>query len=202
MKKTLFTILLIFTIARSLACPMFAEEVAETPVDDVENTDVSVDTPPAAENAPEGEEKAATVLLTDWLADHFGDVAAAVGAVGMAVLVWMFKKGLLPAVLTSLVKVKENAEKSSGEFKEETKAVVALVDAAEKRLKDGVAKLDDLIKKYEAQQEATAEAYELQTDLVNYIMLNLRIPNELKAEISERSAAVKNAIEAAKPKGE
>ena len=202
MKKTLFTILLLFILAFSLACPMFAEEVAGTPVDDVESTDVSVDTPPTEENAPEGEEKAATVLVTDWLAEHFGDVAAAVGAVGMAVLVWMFKKGLLPAVLASLAKVKENAEKSSGEFKEEAKAVVALVDAAEKRLNDGVAKLDDLIKKYEAQQEATAEAYELQTDLVNYIMLNLRIPNELKAEISERSAAVKNAIEAAKPKGE
>ena len=200
MKKTLFTIFLLFVLVLSLACPAFAEEATETPGDTVENAGTSVDTPPAIENAPTGENEAATVLVTDWLAEHFGDIAAAVGAVVAAVLVWMFKKGLLPAVLKSLSHVKESAEKYSGEFKEGTKAVVELLECAERRLQDSEGKIDELLTRYQEQQNATAKAYELQTELINYIMMNLRIPNELKAEISNRTAEVKAAIEASKTK--
>ena len=96
--------------------------------------------------------------------------------------------------------VKETSEKYSGEFKEETKAIVALLECAEKRLLDSERKIEELLSRYQEQQNATAEAYELQTELTNYIMMNLRIPNELKTEISDRSAAVKAAIKASKAK--
>ena len=200
MKKTFFSILLVLVLVLSLTCPTFAEEATETPGDATGNTGTTVDTPPVPENVPESENEAATVLVTDWLAEHFGDVAAAVGAVVAAVLVWMFKKGLLPAVLKSLSHVKESAEKYSGEFKEETKAVVALLECAERRLQESDGKIEELLSRYQEQQNATAEAYELQTELINYIMMNLRIPNELKAEISNRTAEIKAAIEAAKTK--
>ncbi len=195
MKKLLifaFAMVLVITL---FCFPSFAEEATAEPTEEVGD----IVTPPSDET-PAEEDKAATVLLTEWLSTHFGDVAAAVGAVGMAVVVWMFKKGLLPAVLKSLGHVKDSSEKYSGEFKEETKALVQLIECAEKRLAESEAKLEELIESYQAQQDATAEAYELQTDLINHIMMNLRIPNELKTKISTDSANVKAALEAAKSK--
>lgn len=195
MKKLLivaFAMVLVIT----LSCfPSFAEEATTEPSEEVGDAVTS-----PTEEMPAEEDKAATVLLTEWLSTHFGDVAAAVGAVGMAVVVWMFKKGLLPAVLKSLGHVKDSAEKYSGEFKEETKALVQLIECAEKRLAESETKLEELIAAYQAQQDATAEAYELQTDLINHIMMNLRIPNELKTKISTDGANVKAALEAAKSK--
>ena len=199
MKKLLVLTLSLIITCCLFAIPSFAEGVAEDPVDGSEDVGEPLDTPTAEETLVE-EEKAATVLLTEWVSTHFGDIAAAIGAVGMAVVVWMFKKGLLPAVLKSLGHVKENADKYTGEFKEETKALVQLIECAEKRLAESETKLEGLVKAYQDQQEATVEAYELQTELINYIMMNLRIPNEMKAKISTDSASVKAALESAKTK--
>ena len=187
--KKILVLTIILLVVLSLICipPAHAAEV-EAPVE-----------PPVAE-APV-DDTTVSQVATDWLAEHFGDITGAVCTVGLAILAWLFKKALVPAVNTALQKVATKSEESHGAFLKETEAVRDALEKGRDKLEKCSARLDQAVEDWQKKTAAQSKAYELQTDLINYLMMNLRIPNELKIEVAERSAAVKAALDEANRAG-
>lgn len=186
MKKIIF---LIVTIA--LAISLFVLPASAVEAD--AGTDAIVDAAPT--EPPEAEaEQSNTQMLSAWITEHIGDITGSISSVGLLILSWFISKKLIPAVKDAVTNVATKSAAYEGAFKEK-------VDAVAGKLSEGVKHLEDCEKLISEQQEAlqkrieaNAKAYEMQTDLINYLFLNLRVPNDLKTEVAKRSEEVKAAI--------
>lgn len=187
--KKILVLTIILLVILSLVCipPAHAAEVEAT-------------TEPSGEETP-ADDATVSQVATDWLAEHFGDITGAVCTVGLAILAWLFKKALIPAVNVALQKVSAKSEESHGAFLKETEAVRGALEQGRDKLEECSARLDKAVADWQKKTAAQSKAYELQTDLINYLLLNLRIPNELKVDVAERSAAVKAALDEASKAG-
>lgn len=187
--KKILVLAIILLVILSLVCiaPAHAAEV-EAP------------TEPSVEETP-ADDATVSQVATDWLAEHFGDITGAVCTVGLAILAWLFKKALIPAVNAALQRVSAKSEESHGAFLKETEAVRGALEQGRDKLEECSARLDKAVEDWQKKTAAQSKAYELQTDLINYLLLNLRIPNELKVDVAERSAAVKAALDEANKAG-
>lgn len=188
--KKIIALIIVFLLALSLVClvPAHAAEIDEPAVE------------PDVEEVP-ADDATVSQVATDWLAEHFGDITGAVCTVGLAILAWLFKKALIPAVNVALQKVSAKSEESHGAFLKETEAVRGALEQGRDKLEECSARLDKAVEDWQKKTAAQSKAYELQTDLINYLLLNLRIPNELKVDVAERSAAVKAALDEANKAG-
>ena len=193
MKKIIFLIVTIALFVSLFALPAFAVESGS-------GTEIEEPTQPETTDIPaigENVEKSATQTLSAWITEHFGDITGSISAVGLAVLSWFMSKRVVPGVKKFADDVAAKSAAYEGAFKEK-------VDTVADKLADGVKHLEECEKLIEKQQaalqnriEANAKAYEMQTDLINYLFLNLRVPNDLKTEVAKRSEEVKAAIKEA-----
>lgn len=189
MKKIIFLAMII-----ALTLSLFVLPASAVEADAGEN--ITTDTAPI--DTPDAEaEKSATQTLSAWITEHFGDITGSLSAVGLAILSWFISKKLIPAVKDAVTNVATKSAAYEGAFKERVDAVAA-------KLADGVKHLEECEKLIAEQQaslqkriEANAKAYELQTDLINYLFLNLRVPNDLKSNVAKMSEEVKAAIKEA-----
>ena len=140
------------------------------------------------------EEKTITQTASEWLSDHYDDIVGSVAAGGLAILAFLITKVLIPAVNNAIKAAAERSKEAAASFNDKTSQTVELLEISGKYL-DSVAKdVEKMISDLEEKFAAQAKAYELQTDNINYLLMNLRIPNELKAEFSQRTEAVKAAL--------
>ena len=136
----------------------------------------------------------ATQTLSAWITEHVGDITGSISAVGLAILSWFISKRLIPAVKSAINTVATKSAASEGAFKEKVDAVAKLLEEGVKRLEETQKNLNEMQASLQKRIAANAKAYELQTDLINYLFLNLRIPNDLKTSINEKAEKVKEAI--------
>ena len=189
MKKIIF---LIATIALTLSLFILPASAVEADA----GTDAIVDTEPT--EPPEAEaEQSNTQMLSAWITDHLGDITGSISSVGLLILSWLISKKLIPAVKDAVTNVATKSAAYEGVFKDK-------VDSVASSLADGVKRLEGCEKRISEEQgalqkriEANAKAYELQTDLINYLFLNLRVPNDLKTEVAKKSEEIKAAIKEA-----
>lgn len=190
MKKIIF---LIVTIALTLS--LFVLPASAVEADAV--TDAIVDTAPT--EPPEAEaEQSNTQKLSAWITEHIGDITGSVSAVGLAVLSWFISKRFIPAMKKFADNVASKSAAYEGAFKEK-------VDTVAGKLSEGVKHLEACEKLISEQQaalqkriDANARACEMQTDFINYVFLNLRVPNDLKTKFAERTEEIKAAIKDAR----
>lgn len=187
--KKIIAILFAITILLSLsAFPVLASEAgagSET-VENASGTPESI--------APEEEQGSKTQTAAAWLTEHFGDITGAISSIGLTVLAWFISKKLIPAVKDAIKNVAAKSAASESAFSDKVDGVVSFLENGVKHLEECEARLNETREELQKRIDANAKAYELQTDLINYLFLNLRIPNELKAEVAKRSEDVKNAI--------
>ena len=194
MKKIIFLIVTIALTLSLFVLPAYAVEAdaVDSTVTDAPQTE-SLDT----EMTESGTEKSATQTLSAWITEHFGDITGSISAVGLAVLSWFMTKRVVPGMKKFADNVAAKSAAYEGVFKDK-------VDSVASSLAEGVKHLEECEKRISEEQaalqkriEANAKAYELQTDLINYLFLNLRVPNDLKTEVAKRSEEVKTAIKEA-----
>lgn len=187
--KKIIAILFAITILLALsAFPVLASEAgagSET-VENASGTPENI--------APEEEQGSKTQTAAAWLTEHFGDITGAVSSIGLAVLAWFISKKLIPAVKDAIKNVAAKSAASESAFSDKVDGVVSFLENGVKHLEECEARLNETREELQKRIDANAKAYELQTDLINYLFLNLRIPNELKTEIAKRSEEVKAAI--------
>lgn len=180
-KKNFFAIIVVVLLLALSVVPAYATEVDAT------------------EQTPTGEivtvpEKTITQTASEWLSDHYDDIVGSVAAGGLAILAFLITKVLIPAVNNAIKAAAERSKEAAASFNDKTSQTVELLELSGKYL-DSVAKdVEKMISDWEEKFAAQAKAYELQTDNINYLLMNLRIPNELKAEFSQRTEAVKAAL--------
>lgn len=192
MKRIIALIAALLVLVALLCLPVYAEE----------NTSPS-ETPAFFESEvfpPDRtlEDDTVTQNIAEWLTEHFSDIVSAATGVAMIAFTWAFKKVVVPAVTKAIQSVAQRSEASEKNFSEGVESAVCLLESCGKYLEECSHTLDKTTEEMQKKLVAQSKAYELQTDLINYLVMNLRIPNDLKAEIAERSAAVKSAIEEAR----
>lgn len=195
MKRIIVLTTLLLALIALLCLPAYATE--SNPADIPAASEGVTPSDPADTTEPPASDGAVTQSIAEWLTEHFSDIVSAATGVGLIVLTWAFKKGLVPFVTKTIQQVAQRSEAAEGKFDAGTKSAVSLLETCGERLEKCSEALDAANKKMQKKIAAQNKAYELQTDLINYLVMNLRIPNDLKAEVAERSAAVKSAIEEA-----
>jgi hypothetical protein len=93
--------------------------------------------------------------------------------------------------------VGDRSKASESAFSSKADHTVELLELAGNYLDSVSGNVEKMVAEWQKKAAAQGKAYELQTDLINYLLLNLRIPNELKAEVAQRAEAVKAAIKEA-----
>ena len=187
MKKTNFFAIIVAVLLLALSIvPAYATEV-----------DATEQTPTGEILTVPGEaieEKTITQTASEWLSDHYDDIVGSVAAGGLAILAFLITKVLIPAVNNAIKAAAERSKEAAASFDDKTSQTVEILENSGKYL-DSVAKdVEKMISDWQEKFAALTKAYELQTDNINYLLMNLRIPNELKAEFSQRTEAVKAAL--------
>lgn len=201
MKKIFLALTLSILLALMAFLPAYATEGTQDPAQDATQT-ITPETPteeqPPAQEPSDVTEKPVTQLATDWIVDNLGGILSALSLLVLSVLSWLIKKRLIPAVASAIDAAAKRSEAASGSFNAGTARTVELLELAGGYL-DGCSKrVEKMIAEWEKRSAAQGKAYELQTDLINYLLMNLRIPNELKAEVAQRAEAVKEALKEAR----
>ena len=178
----ILALILLFVVFFSLSIPTYASEVDTSVQDTVEDTET---------------EKTVTQTAAEWLAENVGAITGVISSVGLVVLSWLIKKALIPAVTSAIKTVADKSAASEGSFKKQTDTVISALELSGQYLDDCSRRVDTMIADWQKKAAAQGKAYELQTDLINYLLINLRIPNELKAEVATRAEAVKAALKEA-----
>jgi hypothetical protein len=193
MKKILLAIVLFVALAIILGvAPAYASEIDATAQEPVQSTDTST-----TDETPAEAEKTITQTASEWLAEHFGDIVGTIGAAGMLILSFFIKKSMIPAINSAIKAIGEKSKASETAFNKKTDHTVELLELAGNYLDSVSGSVEKMIAEWQKKAAAQGKAYELQTDLINYLLINLRVPNELKAEIAQRAEAVKAAIKEA-----
>lgn len=203
--KKIFVLMISLVFAASLLLCNFAH-AEEAPIPEVGDvvtdaptetpSDVPADTPAdlPAEDPQAEDDGTVAQTVSDWLAEHFGDITGFSCLIGLLATIWSIRKKLLPIISAALDAVAKRSEDAQGSFKQEITSCRTILELSGRYLDDCSKTVEKMISDWKAKAEAQGKAYELQTDLINYLLMNLRIPNELKTEVSERAAAVKAAI--------
>ena len=185
-KKNFFAIIVAVLLLALSIVPAYATEV-----------DATEQTPTGEILTVPGEaieEKTITQTASEWLSDHYDDIVGSVAAGGLAILAFLITKVLIPAVNNAIKAAAERSKEAAASFDDKTSQTVEILENSGKYL-DSVAKdVEKMISDWQEKFAALTKAYELQTDNINYLLMNLRIPNELKAEFSQRTEAVKAAL--------
>lgn len=193
MKKIIIATVLFIALALILGvAPSYASEIDATAQEPVQGTETV--TP---DETPAEEEKTLTQTASEWLSEHFGDILSALGAFGMFLLAFYIKKNLIPSVIDAIKAVADRSKASETTFNAKTDHTVELLEIAGNYLDNVSDNVEKMISEWQKKSAAQGKAYELQTDLINYLLMNLRIPNDLKAEVAQRAEAVKAAIKEA-----
>ena len=199
MKKITVLIAAILLLLTLSALPTYAAEVgpgsdvtADEPADSTVNDGATA--PETGSTDTDAEDGSATQAVSAWLTDHFGDITGAVSSIGLAVLTWFISKRLIPAVKEAIKSVATKSAASESAFSGKVDGVAAFLESGVNKLEECEVRLNQTREELQKRIDANAKAYELQTDLINYLFLNLRIPNELKTEIAKKSEEVKAAI--------
>lgn len=208
--KKIFVLMISLVFAASLLLCNFAHAEEALPVDNSSTavdepseglTDIPEDPPvdlPADEPQPE-ETGTVAQTVSDWLAEHFGDITGTSCLIGVLAMIWSIRKKLLPIISAALDAVAKRSEDAQGSFKQEITTCRTMLELSGNYLDNCSKSVEKMIEDWKKRTAAQSKAYELQTDLINYLLMNLRIPNELKTEVSARAAEVKAAIQEARP---
>ena len=184
--KKLFSIIAILALLLALcALPASASDGGAGEEITTEESSATEPTEPTA---------SATQTLSAWITEHVGDITGSISAIGLALLSWFISKKLIPTVKSAINTVAAKSAAYEGAFKEKVDAVANALEEGVKRLEETQKNLDEMQASLQKRIAANAKAYELQTDLINYLFLNLRIPNDLKTSINEKAEKVKEAI--------
>ncbi len=189
MKKIIvLTVVLLALIALLCFSTHATEGVADAP---------SAETSTALSEDNVSEDSTVAQSVANWLWGYFDEIVSATTGAAFVWLACAFKKRLLPLVADAIQQVAKRSESAEKNFSEGVKTAVDKLERCGKFLDDYSQKLDAMAEDMIKKQAAQNKAYKLQTDLINYLVVNLRIPNDLKMEIAERSAAVEKALEEA-----
>lgn len=193
MKKILIATVLFIVLALILGvAPSYAAEIDATAQEPVQSTDTV--TP---DETPAEEEKTLTQTASEWLSEHFGDIVGTVGAVGMLILSFFIKKSMIPAINSAIKAIGEKSKASETAFNKKTDHTVELLELAGNYLDSVSGNVEKMIADWQKKSMALGKAYELQTDLINHLILNLRISNELKTDMVHKAELVKAALKEA-----
>lgn len=201
MKKifAIFAAIIVMSAPLILLSPVHAaeigSEIAQEGVTDTVEDNNTVDMQNANTDKNNGTGDTVSQTITDWLSDHLGDITGSSCLVVLLGLIWSIRKKLLPIVSGAIDAVAKRSEDAQGSFKQEITTCRTMLELSGNYLDNCSRSVEKMIEDWKKKNEAQCKAYELQTDLINYLLLNLRIPNELKAEVAERSAEVKAAIQ-------
>lgn len=193
MKKILTATVLFIALALILGvAPSYAAEIDATAQEPVQGTDTV--TP---DETPAEDEKTLTQTASEWLTDNYGGIFGLASFVVSVILAWVIKKKLIPYVVSAVSNSAERSKSSEASFSAKADRTVELLELAGNHLDSVSGNVEKMIAEWQKKAAAQGKAYELQTDLINYLLMNLRVPNELKAEIAQRAEAVKAAIKEA-----
>lgn len=182
MKKTV--LILVFSIILCLSL-CFASSAEEAPATDTTTESETV----SEENVPW------STFVADMLGDHAGEILSALAFAGSGILIFLFKKGLLPTISKSLVALGDRSSDAADAAK---KALETAADVASKT----AATVDDMNAKlegFEADSSSKIESYKqilsLQTDMIGTLLLNLRLTPDQRGDVEKTMAEIKKAME-------
>ena len=188
MKKTIFALLIAILVCFSLCLSASAEEApAVDPAED------------AATNAAENTETVSDVpwstFVSDMLGEYAGEILSALAFAGSGILIFLFKKGLLPTISKALVTL---GDKSSDAADAAKKALDTAADVAKKTAET----VDDMNVKMQAFEKDNAnkiDSYKqvltLQTDMIGTLLLNLRLTPDQRGAVEKTMEDIKKAME-------
>ena len=203
MKKGLGFFIIFIALVFALALPAAAEyEEEKAPFTEETATDEAVS---EAEDAHSSDNAFATLYA--YIEEHAADIFSALAFISSALVVIVYKKGLLPALSSSISKIsaalsgfidnaKDGEEKTQGALLELTGILqnteIAL-DAAEKRLDKLCSELAK-VEKIKSEQEKIELVLSTEIDLLYEIFASSSLPQYRKDLIGERVAKMKSEL--------
>lgn len=172
MKKIVLLFALCLVLSLSLTVFASAEEagaVADVP---------ATETPEAP-----AEEVPLSTFVTDFIGENAAEILSAVSVVVSAVIIFLFKKGLLPTVSALFGKIGDKTEEVSSAA---TKAAETAKDISDKAQK-AIDEMSEKFAAYEGKSEKKLELYgeiiAIQTQMIGSLMLNLRLSPDQRAAV-------------------
>lgn len=186
MKKNIFALLIAILVCFSLCLSASAEE---EPTIDPE-TDITTETDATTET-----DVPWSTFVSDMLGEYAGEILSALAFAGSGILIFLFKKGLLPTISKALVTL---GDKSSDAADAAKKALDTSADVAKKTAET----VDDMNVKMQAFEKDNAnkiDSYKqvltLQTDMIGTLLLNLRLTPDQRGAVEKTMEDIKKAME-------
>lgn len=186
MKKTIFALLIALLVCFSLCLSASAEEA---PAVDP-GTDITTETDTTTET-----DVPWSTFVSDMLGEYAGEILSALAFAGSGILIFLFKKGLLPTISKALVTL---GDKSSDAADAAKKALDTAADVAKKTAET----VDDMNVKMQAFEKDNAnkiDSYKqvltLQTDMIGTLLLNLRLTPDQRGAVEKTMEDIKKAME-------
>lgn len=177
MKKIVLIFTLCLVLSLSITVFASAEEagaVAGAPV--TENTVTETPEAPA-------EEVPLSTFVSDFIGDNAAEILSAVSVVVSAVIVFLFKKGLLPTVSALFGKIGDKTEEVSSAATKAAETAKDISDKAQKAIDDMSEKFAAYEGKSEKKLELYGEIIAIQTQMIGSLMLNLRLSPDQRAAV-------------------
>lgn len=177
MKKIVLLFAICLVLSLSITVFASAEEagaVAGAPVTETPGTETT--------EAP-AEEVPLSTFVSDFIGENAAEILSAVSVVVSAVIVFLFKKGLLPTVSALFGKIGDKTEEVSSAA---TKAAETAKDISEKAQK-AIDEMSEKFAEYEGKSDKKLELYgeiiSIQTQMIGNLMLNLRLSPDQRAAV-------------------
>lgn len=173
--------------ATDTAAPIATSEAVGTPITLPEASPVTA--PVTSELEDPAQEKSVVAEISMALREWIPEIMSAAAFVASMVLVYLFKKGLLPVVAKYLSAIAENVKASNSEVAEESAAFAALLTDLGKRLSEIESREEGRENRLYRETELLSEAFMDMSDTLTDIFENTALAPDVKARIAAKHDA-------------
>lgn len=184
--KKVITFILVALMLVCIIVPAAAEEPEATPTTEtatVTEPAPTTEAPPVTDTEDEPA-PAWTTAVGDWIAENAPQILSGGTIALSAVLLWLFKKGLLPAVVRSLTGIKGLMTDYAGKADGALSNIGKLSGELAERFNDLSAKLEAQVKQSAAAAEMANTVIRSQADMLYELMMRCNLPAGEKEKIT------------------
>ena len=194
MKRFFCLIICAFSLLLPLCLVASAEEVETVPTEPEQVTTA----PEVEQTAPEQTEEDAvpwSTFVSNALGEYAGEILSALAFAGSGVLIFLFKKGLLPTVSKMLASLGDKSKDAADAAKKALETASEVAKNTSATVEEMNAKLEEFEKNNGNKIDSYKAVIAMQTEMIGSLLLNLRLTPDQRGAVENTMADIKKAME-------